>query len=173
MKNKQEKVKTYSLLYPTVRLGFGSHRTHKLNFINLFNRYYWRSVWYDFKQACLRFTRGYDDSAVYGMDEYLQKFILRGLLDLADNHIGVPSRMSNINKYWGQSNLSFEESDRMWTQKLVDIAENFYESMEWEESKYEKNEFETAFSESFEWDIDDVSGNIIHMYLKAGIQTNK
>lgn len=141
MKKKTKPKPNYQNLYPNIKLGLGAQFPGKPRFRSIFHPFFWRDIRFEIKAAWQRAIRGYDDSAVWGLDEYLKKFLTRALLDLADNHHGVPQL-----EEW--ADIPLEEKDKLWTQKLVDLAAHFYESCDWEESEVEKNEFSDEWHES-------------------------
>ena len=121
--------------YPAVKLGLGSGMMGRPHFRAIFHPWFWFDIRCEIKFAFQRAFRGYDDPSVWGMNTYLQKFIIRGLLDLAENNYSVPQLHEREDK-------PIEEKDELWKKTLTDIAEHFYESLECEDSEYEKNEYE-------------------------------
>ena len=136
--------------YPNIKLGFGAHFEGKPHLRAFFHPWFWRDLRYEIKWAWQRAFRGYDDVSVWGMDDYIRKFLIRGLQDLADNHHGVPQLEEWVDK-------PLEEQDELWTQRLVEISEHFYESCLWEDSDFEKNEFEEEWHNSHDFEFEDLN----------------
>ena len=136
----------FSLRYPSVKLGLGrtsNGYTFKLN--HLFSLWFWRllshHVFFEIKTAWQRLTRGYDDLMVWNLGNSLCEFAIRGLLHMADYHNDLP----DIEDWY---ELPDEEQSRLWEERLAEIADHLYESLEHEDSRYEKNEYEEAFRNS-------------------------
>ena len=136
--------------YPNIKLGFGAHFAGKPRLRAFFHLWFWRDLWSEIKWAWQRAFRGYDDVSVWGMDDHLRKFLICGLQDLADNHHGVPQLEEWVDK-------TLEEQDELWTRRLVEISEHFYESCIWEDSDFEKNEFEEEWHNSHDFEFEDLN----------------
>ena len=141
---KKKKLKNYQNRYPNMKFGLGSHFLGKPRFRAIFHPFFWRDVRLEIKWAWQRAIRGYDDSAVWSLNEHLKKYIVKTLLDLADNHHGVPQLEEWVSK-------TIKEQSELWAGRLAEIAAHFYESCEWEDSEVEKNEFEEEWHNAHEY----------------------
>jgi len=145
--------------YPNIILGFGSGypgSKFKINFKLLFHRFWWRDFRYELKYAWQRAVHGYDISLTWNLDENIKKYIIIGLLSLAENHTGVPD-FDSKGSYEVYADLSSEEADTLtesrskeWKSLLIDLADKFYESLKHEDSQYEQNQYEDDWQNSFE-----------------------
>jgi len=67
--------------------------------------FYWPFVrlharhWYRFKYACQRFSRGYDDSAQWNLNDAIADIVIPVLLKMEKDRVGYPS--SKTDKQWG------------------------------------------------------------------------
>jgi len=141
--------------YPIIKLG--------LNFPplkSIFNIHRWSDFKWEIKAAWQRAFRGYDDSAWWGMNDYLQKLILRLLLELAEHGHGLPNfdnydYSKEANMTLEECEANFDERHKKWTELLLEIADNFYESLDLEDSQYEvgQNEFRDEYFNSHKIDF--------------------
>lgn len=138
----------YRKCYSNIRVGFGAHFDVKMSFRSIFSREFWHNLWWELRYAWLRATRGYDYPDVFSMDDRLKKYLVRILLDLADTSSTAPPL-----EEWTEKPC--EEWHVLCPQRLVEIATHFYESLEWEESDIEKNEFEEEYFNSCDKDFED------------------
>ena len=136
---------SFGLRYPSVKLGLGSTNNGYIFKPNhLFSLWFWSShVFFEIKMAWQRLTRGYDDLLVWNLGNRLCEFTIRGLLHMADYHNDLPDIED-----WQE--LPDEEQSRFWEERLAEIADHLYESLEHEDSQYEKNEYNGYTEEQVE-----------------------
>ena len=144
--------------YKKINIGFGSGfpgSRFKVNFRLFFHRFWWRDLRYELIYAWQRAVRGYDNSLTWSLDENIKKYIIIGLLSLAESHMGVPN-YDFIGGYEAYADLSSQEADALtesrskeWKKLLIDLADKFYESLKHEESQYELNQYEDDWHNSF------------------------
>jgi len=144
--------------YHNINIGFGSGfpgSRFRISLKLLFHRFWWRDFRYELKCAWQRAIRGYDNSLTWSLNENIKQYIIIGLQTLAENHMGVPD-FDLKGGYEIYANLSSEEADaltesrsRAWKSLLNDLADKFYESLEHEDSNYEKNQYEEDWHNSF------------------------
>jgi len=152
--------------YKKINIGFGSSfpgGRFKINFKLLLHRLWWQNIRSELKFAWQRATRGYDNWLYWGLDENIKKYIIIGLISLAESHMGVPS-FNYRGGYEAYANLSSEEADALtelrtkeWKQQLLDLADIFYESLKHEDSQYEFNHYEDDWYNSFKTEFIKVS----------------
>ncbi|MCL2821062.1 MAG: hypothetical protein FWD38_09625 [Oscillospiraceae bacterium] len=144
--------------YKNINIGFGSGfpgSRFKISFRLIFHRFWWRDLRYELIYAWQRAVRGYDNSLTWSLDENIKKYIIIGLLSLAESHMGVPN-FDYRGGYEVYANLSSEEADALtesrskeWKLLLIDLADKFYESLKHEDSQYELNQHEDDWHNSF------------------------
>ena len=142
-----------------INLGFGSGfpgSRFRISIRLLFHRFWWCDFRYELKYAWQRAICGYDDSLTWSLGENIKKYIIIGLQSLAENHMGVPD-FDSKGGYKIYANLSSVEANALtesrsseWKSLLKDLADKFYESLKYEDSKYELNQFEDEWHASFE-----------------------
>jgi len=134
----------YSKRYPNVRVGFGAYFEVKLTLRSFFSKEFWHNLWWELRYAWKRATCGYDDHAVFDMDNHVTKYLIRLLLELAETTSGTPLLEEFEEK-------TDEERFMIWRQKLSDVAAHLYESLTWEESDFEKNQFREEYFHSHDF----------------------
>jgi hypothetical protein len=134
----------YSDKYPDIQLGFGT-RFEKFRFRQIFTGRFWRDLRIEIRNAWRRAMRGYDGFAVWDMKVSLRMQIIRRLLMLADHTNSIPNLAE-----WeeGQSRLPDTERFLLWKARLVEIADHFYESLDFGEYQQVKNEYEVEYEAS-------------------------
>ena len=120
---KPEKFIPYRNRYPDVVLGI--RRDTEMILLEPL----WKVIYLRIKYALQRAVRGYDDTAIVSLDDYIQSIIIRGLLHLADLRFGVPVFDND------DESLSLEERLVLWKEKLAEIADHFYESIRYADKK--------------------------------------
>jgi hypothetical protein len=123
--------------YPDVVLGIRQ---------NLFQPF-WKDLCQKIKFALQRAVRGYDDTAIWDLDNYIQCTIIRGLLHLADSTLSAAnSDRSNDNQ--------IEEKVILRAEELAGIADHFYESMRDMDNQKVKNVYGTEKYDNEQNDVD-------------------
>jgi hypothetical protein len=141
----------YSKRYPNIKLGLGSGFSisqRKFRISDLFSwKYFWSEFWHQIKWVWQRVVRGYDDLFVWNVGGRTTQYMIRGLLHMVDYGNSLPQ-----NERW--EGKTAEEAFEMWVQMLVEIAEHFYESLEFEESeKYFERECEIEEYKRGQWEL--------------------
>ena len=144
--------------YPNINIGFGSGfpgGRFKISFKLLCHRLWWQNIRSELKFAWQRAIRGYDNWLYWGLDENIKKYIIIGLLSLAESNMGTPN-YGLKDGYKAFANLSSEEASaltearsREWKILLTELADNFYESLKHTDSQYELNQYEEEWYKSF------------------------
>jgi len=144
--------------YKKINIGFGSGfpgSRFKISFRLFIHRFWWRDLRYELIYAWQRAAHGYDNSLTWNLDENIKKYIIIGLLSLAESNMGVPN-FDYRGGYEAYANLSSEEAEALtesrskeWKLLLTDLADKFYESLKHEDSQYELNQYEEEWHNSF------------------------
>ena len=90
--------------------------------------YFYKNIPYFFRQIKWAFIRGiygWSPKDVWDMDDYLLKILPEMLTYLAYHHVTIPGTML----YEGYKE---DEASEKWTQKLLEIAENFKQARVWD-----------------------------------------
>jgi hypothetical protein len=147
----------YSERYPDINVGFGSDM-EKFKIRQLFTRRFWDSLRYEIRGAWRRAIHGYDGADVWNMDIALRMRLIRCLLDLADHTSGYPE-LPEWDGYAGKGpadahDVRFE----LWRARLAEIADHFYNSLDWTENEHNKNEFEEEYRKTITLEFKDEEG---------------
>ena len=129
-------------------MGFGSEMNFKFSLRSVFRLRFWGELFCEFRYGWQRLRYGYSDAAVWSIIDFLKRMIVRLLLDLADNHMSAPN-YDNLKELPIDEVLRYRLwCDGRWTETLVDVANEFRESLEFLDSNNEKNEYATKFFSS-------------------------
>jgi len=170
--------KGHTKKYQSINLGFGAHFPSSKFRISpklILHRFWWRDLRCELKYAWQRASRGYDNSLVWSFDESIKKLIIIGLLELAENHTGVPN-FDAKGSYEDYEDLTPDEADALtesrskaWSAVLTGLADDMYESLKFEDSQYETNQYCEEWRRSFVTESykSDVSGYSTMKFVPA------